>query len=218
MMAFQGLSPSPLPQTELAGLVMMGVSLHSFGLPADHLGPIAVMAEKVGFEALWISEHLIAPVGATTRHPREGDVSTVVPPTLRLLDPWIALSHIAACTTRLTLGTSVYIAPLRHPINIARMIASAQLLSGGRVIAGFGVGWLAEEYEAVGADFKHRGARMDEILDVLELLWSGGTVTHAGPAYPFGPVDFGEPPPPIPIILGGASAPAIRRAARRADG
>jgi probable F420-dependent oxidoreductase len=196
----------------------MGVSLHTFGLPADHLGPLARTAEETGFDMVWVSEHLISPVAATTPHPRDGDARSVVPPTMRLLDPWLVIVHMAAATSVLRFGTSIALAPLRHPIEIARTVGSAQFLTGGRVVAGFGVGWLAEEYAAVGADFDHRGRNMDEILEVLTRLWSGGTVTNDGPAYPFAAVDFGPVPAPIPVVLGGTSPPALRRAARFADG
>ena len=84
-----------------------------------------------------------------------------------------------------------------------------------RITAGLGVGWLIEEYAALGADFHHRGRNMDEIIRVLRALWAGGTVTNDGPGYPFGPVDFGPPPPPIPIVLGGTSLAALRRAAHQ---
>ena len=200
------------------GPVDMGVSLHTFGLPPHHLGSVAETAERVGFEAVWISEHLIAPVGSSTPHPRAGTASGVVPPTMQLLDPWVALGYMAARTSRIRLGTSIYVATLRHPIATARLIGTAQVLSGGRIIAGLGVGWLADEFAAVRADFGGRGAVMDEILDVLRALWGGGPVTHRGKAFGFGPVDFGPPPPRIPIVLGGSSPAALRRAARRADG
>jgi probable F420-dependent oxidoreductase len=196
----------------------VGVSLHTFGMPPSHLGPLAATADRLGFDVLWISEHLIAPVGSLTPHPRSGNAAAVVPPSLQLLDPWVAIGHISARTQRILLGTSVYVAPLRHPIQTARMIGTAQFLSGGRVLAGLGVGWLEEEFAAVGAPYHVRGAVLDEIIDVLELLWRGGPVAHHGPMFPFGPVDFGPIPPRIPIILGGSSLPALRRAARRADG
>jgi probable F420-dependent oxidoreductase len=196
----------------------MHISLHMSGMPAEWLATIAMQSERLGFEGIWVSEHLFSPVEGTTSHPRGERIEDVVPPSLPLLDPLIAIAHMAAVTSRLRFGTSVYVLPLRHLLLAARVIASTQQVSGGRLLLGVGVGWLKEEYAAVGVDFATRGRRMDEMLDALQLLWSGQPVDHPGPLYPFKGVHFGPPLQRPPVIVGGYAPPALRRAAERGDG
>jgi alkanesulfonate monooxygenase SsuD/methylene tetrahydromethanopterin reductase-like flavin-dependent oxidoreductase (luciferase family) len=113
----------------------------------------------------------------------------------------------------------VYLLPLRHPLHVARTLATAANLSGGRVTLGVGVGWMREECDAVGIDFSKRGAIADEALEAIRKLWQPGPVTHQGRFFSFGPV-LQEPTPrwPIPILIGGVSPAAIRRAVRAGDG
>jgi probable F420-dependent oxidoreductase len=130
-------------------------------------------------------------------------------------DPWAAISAMAAVTQRLRFGTSIYLAGLRHPLLVAKSVATASILSGGRVMLGVGAGWLAEEFEILGEDFGTRGARLDEMLDVCRALWTGASVEHRGRFYDFPAVSQAPAPPErIPIYVGGASRAALRRAAR----
>ena len=118
-------------------------------------------------------------------------------------------------TTRLQFTTSVYLPTLRHPLLVAKSVATAAVLSGGRVALGAGAGWVREEHDDLGMDFSKRGRQLDETLDVVRKLWRGGMVEHRGELFDFGPVQMSPvPPAPIPIYIGGASPPAMRRAAR----
>ena len=143
-----------------------------------------------------------------------------MPPTTQLFDPASYLSFIAALTTTLRLGTYVYLLGLRHPFVTARAFATLDWVSGGRAVIGAGAGWLQEEWRALGIDPATRGARLDEAIVVCRRLWTEATVLNDGPWFPFDEVAF-EPKPvqqPIPILIGGESAPALRRAGRLGDG
>ena len=143
-----------------------------------------------------------------------------MPPTTQLFDPASYLSFIAARTTSLRLGTYVYLLGLRHPFVTARAFATLDWVSGGRAVIGAGAGWLQEEWRALGIDPATRGARLDEAIAVCRRLWTEATVANDGPCFPFAEVAF-EPKPvqqPIPILIGGESAPALRRAGRLGDG
>ncbi|MCL0101705.1 LLM class F420-dependent oxidoreductase, partial [Dehalococcoidia bacterium] len=136
-------------------------------------------------------------------------------------DPLISLAYIAGVTTRLKLATAVYLLPLRHPITIAREVASLDQLSEGRLILGVGTGWLRQEFEAVDQDFDNRGKRMDEIVGVMKKLWTEETIVHQGEYYSFGPIPFEPKPvhkPHTPLHFGGETPVALRRAARLGDG
>jgi probable F420-dependent oxidoreductase len=130
-------------------------------------------------------------------------------------EPWVAIAAMAAVTKRLRFTTNIYIAPARHPIFVAKSVASASALSGGRVALGVGVGWMREEYDAVGEDFTNRGRRLDEMIDIVRALWQGDVVAHEGQHYAFDGLRITPvPPDPIPIYAGGDSDAALRRAAR----
>ena len=135
-----------------------------------------------------------------------------------MLDVWVNAAHLAAHTTTLKIGSGVLVLPLRSPFVTARAVASAQLLSGGRILLGVGTGWLREEFDAVGEDFDGRGRRTDEAIGILRRLWSGEVVEHDGESYSFGPVQFVPAVDPPPVVVGGTSKPALRRAARLGDG
>ncbi len=190
-----------------------------FGDPPNEWLRIVKRADELGYHAVWLSDHLITPMEYRSRYPYHESGRASYSPDTPLMDPWVAISHLAAVTTRIKLGTGVYILPLRNPFVTARAVATAHYLSGGRVLFGVGSGWMAEEFEAVGEDFSNRGRRMDEILDILTLLWSGKSVDHRGKFWRFQPVRFSPAPTSgIPIIMGGESERALGRAAYRGDG
>lgn len=198
----------------------MRLSLNLFGIPLDAYAPLAVAAERSGFDAVWLSDHLVTPIDWAPVYPYS---STGRPATYTehtpLADVWATLGHLACATRSIGLGTGVYILPLRNPFVTARAAATVQQLSGGRLLLGVGSGWMREEFEAVGESFDDRGARMDEIVSILRKLWTGETVSHRGAHYDFAPVQLSpaaEPPPPV--IVGGLTPPALRRAARIGDG
>jgi probable F420-dependent oxidoreductase len=130
-------------------------------------------------------------------------------------DPFVTLAAMGAVTSRLRLASNICIAAMRDPITLAKAVSTASVLSNGRVVLGVAAGWLREEYELMGVDFGSRGRRLDEMLAVMRRLWSGQPVAHKGEFFGFEEGIMCPPPPsPVPVWCGGASAPALRRAAR----
>jgi probable F420-dependent oxidoreductase len=195
------------------GFIMWGTA------PADAL-VVARAAEAAGFDSVWLPEHLVLPP-TLTGYPYTSSGAPEFTCDAPLYDPWVVLSAVAAQTSTIRLGTTVYILPLRHPIVTAKAVATLDIVSGGRVSLGIGVGWLREEFEALGENFENRGRRANEIIQILRRLWADDTITHQGDHYKFGPVKFEPKPvqkPSIPILVGGTSPRAIRRAATLCDG
>ncbi len=180
---------------------------------------VAQAAEELGFESAWFPEHLIWPVEFEGRSPY-ADGHPPVDPRIPTYDALMWMATVAVATKTLRLGTYVYNLGLRSPFVAARAVQTLDIISGGRVEFGIGAGWNEREYTAVGVDFASRGRRVDEAIEVCRKLWSGDIVTHDGEFFPFGPVVF-EPKPPqglVPILIGGESKAALRRAARLGDG
>jgi probable F420-dependent oxidoreductase len=174
---------------------------------------VARAAEAAGFESLWTAEHVVLPDPQAPPSP--------LPPATPLLDPAVALAFLAAHTERVRLATGIIILPQRNPVVLAKELASVDVLSGGRLVAGFGVGYLEAEFAAIGAPFAKRAERMDECLDVLRALWTEAAPRHEGPRYRFAGVDAHPRPvqkPHPPIVIGATTAPAFRRAVARANG
>jgi probable F420-dependent oxidoreductase len=187
--------------------------------PAFHL-ELALEAERLGLESVWMPEHLIFPT-AMAGSPYPGQEHPPVPPTTPVFDAFGWLCFLAGKTERIRLGTNVYLLGLRHPFVAARAVQTLDVVSNGRAEIGVGAGWLREEWTAAGLDPGTRGRRLDEALGVVKRLWSEPVVEHHGAFYDFGPVAF-EPKPvqkPWPRIhVGGESDAALRRAARHGDG
>ena len=187
--------------------------------PAFHL-EITCEAERLGFESVWMPEHLIFPT-AMAGSPYPGQEHPPVPPTTPVYDAFGWLCFLAGKTERIRLGTNVYLLGLRHPFVAARAVQTLDVVSNGRAELGVGAGWLREEWSAAGLDPATRGRRLDEALGVVKRLWSEPVVEHHGEFYDFPPVAF-EPKPvqkPWPKIhVGGESDAALRRAARHGDG
>jgi probable F420-dependent oxidoreductase len=180
--------------------------------------PLAKKAEDLGFESFWVGEHVVFPTHIESSYPY-AEVPAPLP-TTPLYDPIVQLGHLAAVTQRIKLGTSVYLLPLRHPLHIARMLVTLDVISEGRILFGVGTGWLREEIEALGADYTRRGRCTDEILIILRRLWTGARIAHVGEFYRFAEIGF-EPKPvrgTIPILVGGMGNAALKRAARFGDG
>lgn len=179
----------------------------------------AVAADRYGFESVWLPEHLVLPIEMCGQLV-PGEEHPPVPPDIPVFDAVSYLSYLAGRTERVRLGTFVYLLGLRHPFVSARGFATLDLLSGGRCLLGVGAGWLTTEWEALGLDPSTRGERLDEAIAVCRRLWSEPVIEHVGPHFPFPPVAF-EPKPPggrIPILVGGESRRALRRAATLGDG
>jgi probable F420-dependent oxidoreductase len=198
----------------------MKIGLHLWAR-GERVAELAALAEHAGCESVWVSEHLVWPVAAATRYPYSETGVAPVPENSPLYDPWVLLASAAAATERIRLGTWVYILPLRHHFVTARAVATLDILSGGRVILGAGLGWLREEFDLAGAEFDSRSGRADELAQALRVLWSASPASFAGRHVSFAPVHF-EPKPPqgdrLPIQFGGESQAALRRAAQVGDG
>lgn len=198
----------------------MKIGLFPFGLAPTDYAAIAADAERLGFESFWLPDHLVMPVEIASAYPYSGDGDSGLTHRTPFIDPWVALSFVAAATRSIRLGTYVYVLPMRHPFTTARAIGSLDLLAGGRVLFGIGVGWLSEEFEAAGEDFPNRVSRAREIVAILRSLWVDEVTQHHGDHYDFGPVGMAPRPVqrPIPILFGGQSPAALRRAAELGDG
>jgi probable F420-dependent oxidoreductase len=184
-----------------------------------HFLDVARTAEACGIHALAVSDHVVVPLEIGSPYPYAPGGAPPFDTTTPWPDPWVAIGAMAAVTTRLRFLTNVYILPARHPLLVAKAVGTAAVLSENRVMLGIGVGWMREEFELLGEDFTTRGRRTDEAVAVLRALWRGGPVTHAGEFYRFPPLTMAPAPTrPVPIYVGGDSAPALRRAARLGDG
>ena len=196
-----------------------------FGIGLGRLNPAffvdaVVEADRLGYESVWLPEHLVLPV-EMTRSPFPGEEHPPVPPTTPVFDCFAYLSYLAGRTSAIRLATHVYNIGLRHPFVAARAVQTLDLVSGGRSEFGIGASWLESEWVAVGLDFASRGRRVDEAIEVCKRLWGEDVVEHHGEFFDFGPVMFEPKPvqrPGPPVHVGGESAAALRRAARLGDG
>ena len=180
----------------------------------------AQTAEEVGFDSLWAIEHVVVPKSYSSTYPYdEGGRLFKGASQLDHSDPLIWLAYAAAVTSRIRLATGILILPQRNPLILAKEIASLDRLCGGRFDFGIGVGWLREEFEALGVPFGRRGARTDEYIEALRVLWTEDEAEFHGEFVDFGPV-YSQPKPiqqPVPILVGGHSERAARRAGELGD-
>jgi probable F420-dependent oxidoreductase len=180
----------------------------------------AIEADRLGFESAWLPEHLVFPVEMRGQLV-PGEEHPPVPASTPVFDACSYLSWIAAQTKQIRLGTFVYLLGLRHPFVGARSFATLDIVSGGRAEVGIGAGWLETEWEAAGLDPRTRGRRLDETIEVCKRLWTEDVIEHHGEFYDFEPVMFEPKPvqkPHPPLVIGGESDRALRRAARSCDG
>jgi probable F420-dependent oxidoreductase len=188
--------------------VRLGIHLPQYGraASAEAIRRAAIRAEQLGYSDVWVSDHIVMPADQGYPSPY-------------LFEPLLTLGWAAAATDRIGLGTSVLVVPQYHPLQLANALASLDRLGGGRLTVAAGVGWSEAEFEALGQSFPDRGARMDEALDILRLVWSTDPASFDGRHYRFDDLKV-QPKPAhdIPIWIGGASNPAYRRAAERGDG
>jgi len=183
--------------------------------PVDQLTAIAKAADACGYDALSIPDHVVDLEQLATPYPYTPDGQRRWDHAAEWPDPWVLAGALSAVTTNLHFYTSVYVAALRSPYQVAKSVGTAAVLSGNRVALGVGVGWCREEFELMGEDFSTRGKRTDEALDLLAELWTPGWNSHDGAFYPT-PRLVMEPTPTarIPIYVGGLSEVGMRRAAR----
>ena len=203
--------------------VTFGTNLPSRGEMAgpEQLRSVAQRAEDLGYDHVWVSDHIILPKKVDSFYPYAADGVATFRPDEPYFEPLAALNFIAGCTQRIRLGTHVLIIPYRNPVLTAKVLSTLDVLSGGRVILGAGVGWMEEEFQAMGLDtFKERGAVTDEYLQLFKELWTKESPSFQGKYYQISDSGF-EPKPvqkPLPIWIGGHTGPAIRRAAKYGDG
>jgi probable F420-dependent oxidoreductase len=181
----------------------------------DQLVEVARICEQVGFHGVFVSDHLVYPEKFEPRYPYAKDGRPMFDASTEWPDPWVAIGAMATATERLHFTTGVYLAPLRHPLQVAKSVGIASVLSGGRTALGAAVGWMREEFEILGQDFATRGRRLDECIEICRKAWTGETFEHHGELYDVPRVTMSPAPGfPIPIYVGGASEAALRRAAR----
>jgi probable F420-dependent oxidoreductase len=199
---------------------LFGINLGN-QLPAEEMVAVARHAEAAGLESVWVGEHVAVPMHVDSRYPynRTGEFQpgTDTP----FVDPLITLAHLAAATTTLRLGTGIMIVPQWNPLLLAKQVASLDVVAGGRLLLGLGLGWMAEEFRLMGAPFEHRGARFADYVAAMRKVWGGGVVEHHSEFLdwaPFKSLPLPRQQPHPPIIIGGHSRAAVRRAVTLGDG
>jgi probable F420-dependent oxidoreductase len=181
----------------------------------DQLPEIARLAEAVGFHGLAISDHLVTPREVRSRYPYTEDGTIWWDPEAPYPEPWTTAAWLGAMTERLHFMSYVYILGTREPFGVAKLIATAACLTNNRVTLGVGVGWMKDEFDLVGQEFANRGNRADEMLQVISSLLEGKMASFDGKFYSYPPVQMSPvPSQQVPVLVGGNSEPAMRRAAR----
>lgn len=188
-------------------------------MEVDQLVEVARIAEEVGFEGVMGSDHVLYPQQMNTPYPYSSDGKIFINGESEFPDPWVSTAAMAAATTSLKFSTSIYILPLRNPIEVARAASTLSIMTNQRFILSAGVGWMKEEFDNYGIDFTTRGRRTDEMLELLHKLWGADWVNHQGEFFQYDNIKVRpRPRQAIPIFTGGSSPAALRRAARAADG
>ncbi len=201
----------------------IGFMLPQFGAMATHenMFAMAQLAEERGFESIWAADHVIMPTEVTTTYPYSKSGDYIADPKGNHLEPFTMLAFCAGCTRRVKLGFTVLVAPYRNPIVSGKMMASIDVLSQGRLIAGAGAGWLREEFEALGVPFEKRWARTEEHIRIWKELWTADEPTFEGTYHRFSKVQCRPQPlqtPHPPITIGGNGTACFRRVVELADG
>jgi len=201
-----------------------------FGLMYANAGPfafpemvthVAQTAERCGVESIWTIEHVVIPVGYKSTYPYDPSGKIPAPEQIPMPDPLVWLGYAAAVTKELKLATGIVILPQRHPLYVAKEVATLDVLSHGRVILGIGVGWLEEEFQALGIPFEERAGRTAEMVRAMRSLWKDEAEPFRGKYYRWEKLESHPKPiqkPGVPIVVGGHTELAARRAARYGDG
>ena len=209
---------------ERSAEVTMRIGLTAYDVHASEFLQLAAAADEAGFSSLWLGEHVVLPFGYTTEHPTtrqpgaQHHTGPIVSPDTELVDPLVQLGAAAAVTRRIELATGIYILPLRHPLAVARAACTVQEIAGGRFVFGLGFGWLEEEFAVLDVPFAERITRFEEAIDVLRAAWRSGEVKHEGRHFSISGVQVTKRVTGVPLMLGGNSERALRRAARLGDG
>jgi len=186
--------------------------------PIRQLCDLARAADAAGYDMITVSDHVVHPKTIRSPYPYTADGGLRWEPFTDWADAWVTIGAMSSVTERIAFTTNVYVLPMRNPFLVAKAIATAAAISGGRVTLGIGVGWMEEEFGLLGQQFARRGKRTDEMIEVLRKIWRGGWVEHHGEFYDFDPLEMSPAPGDVPIYCGGLSKPALRRAATRCDG
>lgn len=188
-------------------------------MKTSEIVPVARMLDEAGFDGMLCSDHMIYPRELCSPYPDSPSAKPPWAPETAWPDCWVQIGAMAAVTERLRFSNAVYVAPARPLLEVAKLVASASVISGGRVSLAAGVGWMREEYELMGQEFTNRGKRLDEMIPALRALWGGGWVSWSGEYYQVPEMMIEpHPPAPVPILCGGESDAALRRAVRLCDG
>jgi probable F420-dependent oxidoreductase len=188
---------------------------------ATQMIPLAQYAEAAGIESVWTFEHAMVPMNYESRYPYDKSGKMPIQPEGWFIDPLISLAHVAAVTKTIRLGTGVNILPQTNPLLLAKQAASIDVLSGGRLLLGLGIGWLEEEFVAMGTPFERRGARFNDYMVAMKKVWSGDVVEHQSDFLNW--TGFKSFPTPVqrphpPLLVGGTSKQALKRVAQLGDG
>ncbi len=181
---------------------------------------LGVTAEQIGLESVWTFEHVIVPVDYQSKYPYSMDGKMGATPETNFVDPLIALAAIAASTKSIRLGTGVNILPQVSPLYLAKQAASLDFVSNGRFMLGVGIGWLAEEFAALGVPFERRGPRFNDYVEAMRKVWSGEVVEHQGEFVQWSGFKSHPTPlqDPLPLVIGGHKGRAFQRVARYGNG
>jgi len=193
----------------------------NIGVQPEQMVGLAQLAEGSGFESVWTFEHVVVPVDYQSKYPYSDSGKMGGPPETVFIDPFVALSAISAATTTLRLGTGVNILSQVNPLYMAKQAASLDYISGGRFELGVGIGWLREEFEALGVPFERRGARFDDYVQAMKKVWSGEVVEHRSDFLEWSGFKSYPVPaqkPHLPVVIGGATGKIYQRIARHGDG
>lgn len=199
--------------------MLFGVTLPGT-LDGDELCRFACSAEALGFESVWTGDHIVLPTEGTNQYPYTEDGSFSRPSSSPFLETMTTLSYVAACTSRIRIGSTVVILPYRNPIVQAKMFASLDVLTKGRVICGVGVGWMEKEFDTLGVPYSQRGPMSDEYLEIFRCLWNEEFPSYHGKFFSFDGIQFSPKPvqkPHLPIWVGGHTRRAIRRTVAYGD-
>jgi probable F420-dependent oxidoreductase len=206
----------------VSGPLRLGAKVPNSGPVPFRIGTarMAAMLAGAGFESIWTSDHVLFPHEVRSRYPFAADGRITWQADTDYMEPVVALSAMTSTTSAAELGTSVLILPMRNPVLFAKQAACIDVLSGGRLVLGVGVGWLREEFDALGADFDARGAVLDEWLSIARRCWTGTVDPFEGRHYRIAEAIFTRPTPirELPVLIGGMSRNALQRAGRIADG
>ena len=187
----------------------------------EALANLARTAEESGIESIWAVEHVVIPVGYQSKYPYDPSGKIQAPENVPLPDPLLSLAFAAGVTRKLRLATGILILPQRHPLYVAKEVATLDVLSGGRAILGIGIGWLKEEFDALGVSFADRAARTAETVRAMRSLWKDDPEPFEGKFFRWPALESNPKPvqrPGVPIVVGGHAESAARRAARWGDG